>query len=155
MTTPIVKEIEIDAELELVWKAWIDEQRITLWFAPAAKVEPEIGGRFELFFDPSNKDRMGTKGCTILELEEPCLLVFEWKGPDDFETVMNRGDELTVVRVEFAPEGQGTKIRLVHSGWGSSPAWSEAKEWHEAAWDQVLGSLKSEMESGEGVLCCK
>ncbi|MCH1642860.1 SRPBCC domain-containing protein [Paenibacillus timonensis] len=153
---PIVKEIAIGADLELVWRAWLEERRITLWFAPLANVEPRVGGKFELFFDPSNPERMGTKGCTIRELEEQRLLVFEWKGPDDFAEWMNREGELTVVRVEFAPAGPGkTNLKLTHSGWGTSPGWSEAKEWHVAAWNQVLGSLKSEIESGEGVLCCR
>ncbi|GJM79176.1 hypothetical protein HMSSN139_16720 [Paenibacillus sp. HMSSN-139] len=75
----IVKEIAIEAELDLVWKAWLEERRITQWFAPMANVDPRIGGKFELFFDPSNPERMGTKGCTIRELEEQRLLVLSGK----------------------------------------------------------------------------
>lgn len=106
-------------------------------------------------FDPSNQNRMGTKGYTILELEEQRVLVFEWKGPDNLAEVMNQGPDLTTVSVELSPEGNGTQLRLVHSGWGDSPAWAEARDWHIAAWDQVLGSLKSEIESGKGILCRK
>ncbi|WP_223067536.1 SRPBCC family protein [Paenibacillus caui] len=48
-----------------------------------------------------------------------------------------------------------TKVTVKHEGWKGSEEWEQAKEWHVQAWEQVLSSLKSKLESGEGALCCK
>ncbi|WP_422658027.1 hypothetical protein ACK8P5_20120 [Paenibacillus sp. EC2-1] len=46
-------------------------------------------------------------------------------------------------------------ITLLHTGWKDSDDWLRAREWHVQAWEQMLGSLKSNIESGEGMLCCE
>ena len=151
----IVKSIGIAASPELVWRAWTESGRITEWFAPAAKIEPVAGGAFELYFNPQNKESMSTKGCKILKLEAPEQLAFEWKGPDPFAAVMNEGGSLTVVEVTLEPVEGETLVSLRHTGWKDSPEWAPAKAWHMEAWEQMLASLKSSLESGEGILCCE
>lgn len=149
----IIQEIRIGADRELVWKAWTESERITQWFAPAANIQPVIGGAFELFFNPANKDVMSTKGCRFLKVKGPDCLAFEWKGPDPFAAVMN-GTPLTTVEVNLEENSGGTLLKLRHTGWQSSPEWDEARGWHVEAWKQMLASLKSNIESGEGILCC-
>lgn len=51
----IREDVVIHSNIELVWMAWTQSNRITTWFAPAAEIEPKVGGKFELYFDPSNK----------------------------------------------------------------------------------------------------
>ncbi|MBM7585924.1 uncharacterized protein YndB with AHSA1/START domain [Bacillus pakistanensis] len=151
----IRKEIIINAELSLVWKAWTESERIIKWFAPAAEIDPRENGKFELYFSPDNKDMMSTKGCRILQYKEPTLLEFEWKGPDPFAGVMNDENNLTTVSVEFESLNEMTKVTLIHQGWKDTEEYSHAREWHVQAWEQMLKSLKSNMESGEGILCCQ
>ncbi|MBO8164960.1 MAG: SRPBCC domain-containing protein [Brevibacillus sp.] len=151
----IVKEVRIAASPELVWRAWTSPDRLTAWFAPAAHVEARVGGAFELFFDPDNRDKMSTRGCVFTELTPNERLSFTWRGPDPFAELMNREGELTHVTVTLQEENGSTRLLLVHDGWGEGAEWAEARSWHQSAWDQVLGSLKSALESGEGELCCQ
>jgi uncharacterized protein YndB with AHSA1/START domain len=151
----IRKETFINADITLVWKAWTESDRIIKWFAPAADIEPRENGKFELYFSPENKETMSTKGCKILNYREPTLLEFEWKGPDPFVEIMNEESDLTTVAVEFEPYNEETKVILIHKGWKDTEEYSQAREWHVQAWEQMLKSLKSNMESGEGILCCQ
>ncbi|UFJ41680.1 SRPBCC domain-containing protein [Brevibacillus humidisoli] len=151
----IVKEVTIAASPELVWWAWTSSDRVAAWFAPEANVEARVGGAFELFFDPANREQMSTKGCIYTELKPKERLAFTWKGPDPFAELMNRQAELTRVVVTLQEENGGTRLLLEHAGWGDGDEWAKALEWHQMAWDQVLGSLKSALESGEGQLCCQ
>ncbi|MFU1795446.1 SRPBCC family protein [Paenibacillus azoreducens] len=151
----IKQEIHIDASPHTVWNAWTNPDLITVWFAPAARVEPVVGGRFELYFDPADPKRMNTAGCRIIAMNAPNQFAFEWKGPDPFADVMNIPGQLTWVEIMLKPcAGDTTRLQMKHSGWGASSDWQEAKAWHVEAWKQVLGSLKSAVESGEGDRCC-
>ncbi|MCM3340492.1 SRPBCC domain-containing protein [Paenibacillus sp. MER TA 81-3] len=60
-----------------------------------------------------------------------------------------------MVDVELEPASNGTMVTLKHAGWQDSEEWLAAIEWHIQAWEQMLASLKSNMESDNGVLCCK
>lgn len=150
----VIQETWIEADPPLLWRAWTESARITQWFAPAAEIEPRAGGKFELYFNPAHRESMCTAGCTILLYDEPSTLAFEWKGPDPFAKIMNEG-ELTAVKVSFIPDRSGTRITLEHTGWKDSGEWLQAREWHVQAWEGMLASLKSSIESGEGVLCCE
>jgi uncharacterized protein YndB with AHSA1/START domain len=143
----IQKEVKIQSDLDLVWRAWTESSRVAQWFAPAAEVEPKIGGKYEVYFNPSDKDTMSTKGCKVLKIEKSKLLVFDWKGPDQYAVIMNNPNELTVVEVSFTKQGKNILVSLKHSGWKDSDGWSAAKQWHVQAWDDLLSSLKSKIES--------
>ncbi|WP_353049507.1 hypothetical protein [Paenibacillus sp. ISL-20] len=61
-----------------------------------------------------------------------------------------------MVKVSFGPEQDGcTRITLEHTGWKDTEASLQAREWHVDAWKGMLTSLKSGIESGEGILCCQ
>ncbi|PLR96888.1 SRPBCC family protein [Bacillus sp. T33-2] len=152
----IAKEVIINAPLNLVWHAWTISDRVAEWFAPETVVEPREGGPFELFFVPGNKAGMNTKGCIITKIVPEKELHFTWKGPDQFADFMNQESNLTVVKVKFAGIDEQTgKVSLEHTGFKEGDSWSEAFQWHEMAWSQVLSSLKSALEKGEGNLCCQ
>jgi uncharacterized protein YndB with AHSA1/START domain len=44
----IVKEIEVDASVEVVWKALTDGTELARWFPLEATVEPGVGGKVRL-----------------------------------------------------------------------------------------------------------
>lgn len=150
----ITEEIWIEAEPERAWNAWTQSDRVTLWFAPAADIEPKSGGKFELFFNPDRKDSMSTFGCKIIRYDEPRSFTFQWKGPDTFADTMNQQERLTLVKVTLEPANRGTAVRLEHSGWMDTEAWNQARQWHVEAWRQMLARLKAMLESGEGARCC-
>lgn len=143
----IEKEVMIQLDIELVWRAWTESDRVAQWFAPASEIEPIVGGKYEIYFNPADKDTMSTKGCKVLKIEKPKVLAFDWKGPDQFAEIMNQPNELTNVEVSFTEHGNRTLVSLRHSGWKESEGVSLAKKWHVQAWDDVLSSLKSKLES--------
>ena len=151
---PVRVEVTMAAPRNLVWWAWTKPDRITVWFAPEARLDARPGGPFELFFDPSDHDHQCTKGCIFTLVEPYQRFGFTWKGPDQFATLMNNPNSLTSVLVTLYDEDRGTRVVVEHSGWGEGEEWAQARAWHQTAWEQVLGSLKSALESGQGLLCC-
>ncbi|UCH57813.1 MAG: SRPBCC domain-containing protein [Candidatus Bathyarchaeota archaeon] len=142
-------DVRIEAPIDLVWSAWTEPERITVWFAPEANIEARSGGPFELFFDPDDHSHECTKGCVFTLVEPKCMLGFNWKGPSMFADLMNDIEPLTSVEVTFHDEGEATRVIVEHSGWGEGKDWAEAREWHRRAWEGVLTSLKSALESGD------
>ena len=91
--------------------------------ADLAQVDPEIGGKYEIFWDsPPALSNRATSGCKITVLVPVRLLGFDWIGPTMFDDAMNVIDPATHVLVVFLPIADAaTEVHLVHSGWGHSP----------------------------------
>ncbi|RSD29040.1 SRPBCC family protein [Mesobacillus subterraneus] len=153
--TEIQEELTIEAPVDLVWHAWTLSDRVSQWFAPEATIEAKEGGKYELYFIPGNELNMNTKGCKVIRLIPEQELVFQWKGPDQFNPLMNNNDELTTVSIRFEKMDAETKVLLRHDGFKEGTAWSEALQWHQMAWSGVLKSLKNALEKGKGELCCQ
>jgi uncharacterized protein YndB with AHSA1/START domain len=152
----IIKEVTIHAPADLVWYAWTLPERVSEWFAPEAVIELREGGSYELYFIPGNRTSMNTRGCKITKLIPKKELQFTWKGPDQFAALMNNEEELTMVNVSFKSiDDHSTKVMIEHTGLKDNEDWMEAYNWHESAWSDVLDSLKSALEKGEGNLCCQ
>jgi uncharacterized protein YndB with AHSA1/START domain len=152
----IINEVRINAPLNLVWYAWTISNRVSEWFAPETVVEAKEGGAYELYFIPGNKTGMNTSGCKITKIIKEKELHFTWKGPDQFESLMNNENELTTVNVSLESLNENsTKVIVEHIGFKDNNDWIEAIKWHQMAWSGVLDSLKSTLETGEGNLCCQ
>ncbi|HWJ90210.1 MAG TPA: SRPBCC domain-containing protein [Flavisolibacter sp.] len=134
-------EFLVDAPVSEVWKAWLNPNVISTWLANEANIEPRQGGLYELFWDPSNKEVNSTIGCRIIELIPYELLYIEWKGPADFMDLMNEPASMTRVTIRFQAVDGKTRVSLIHSGWGDSPRWENAKKWHTMAWSMGLKRL--------------
>ncbi len=112
------------------------------WLTAEAEVEPRVGGKYELFWEPGDRENNSTIGCRITALAPDQLLAFQWRSPRQFKAFANMADPLTHVVVVFVPEGAGTCIHLVHSGWRSGPEWEEARLWQERAWSVAFTALE-------------
>lgn len=131
----IINEVTVNSPLHLVWYAWTISERVSEWFAPEAVVEAIEGGAYELYFIPGNKTAMNTKGCKIIKLIDEKELRFTWKGPDQFDSIMNSENELTTVKVCFEPvDTKSTKVIVEHKGFKKDDNWKEVIEWHQIAW---------------------
>jgi len=119
------------------------------WLTTLAEVEPLVGGKYELFWDPVNKESNSTIGCKVTAIEPGKFLSFEWKGPEQFQHFMNNADPLTHVVVFFVPCADGsstrTEVHVIHSGWGSSAEWEEARQWFERAWSNAFAELRKQV----------
>ena len=54
----------------------------------------------------------------------------------------------TEVDFRLAPVNGGTRVTLVHSGWGTGTDWDESLEMHRQGWGFFLGNLKAYLEGG-------
>ena len=117
----------------------------------SAEIEPRVGGKYELFWDPKDRENDSTIGCKVTAIQADKFLAFEWKGPKQFKHFMNTADPLTHVVVFFVPlsgrDKLTTEVNLIHSGWGSSPQWMDAIRYFEAAWNSALQNLAKEVNS--------
>lgn len=116
------------------------------WLAPLAEVSPAVGGKYELFWEPGERQHNSTLGCRITGLEEGRFLSFEWRGPRQFEQFMNHADPLTHVVVFFIPGGERaadawTDVHLIHSGWRGTAEWEQARQWFDGAWSAAFAEL--------------
>jgi len=112
------------------------------WLTQVADVEPKAGGKYELFWNPEDKENDSTIGCKILAIADGKFLCFEWKGPTQFKHFMNTVRPLTNVTVFFRSDPKGTEIHLLHTGWRASPEWEEARQWFNMTWKMALEELQ-------------
>lgn len=139
---PLRFERELAAPRDVVWKAVATGDGVTRWLCPRAHVEPVVGGAYELFWNPDRPESDSTLGCRVISLSYPRLLQVTWRGSDAVADVMNGPDApRTEVKVELSPTLDGTRLVLVHSGWGSGAGWERARAWFEAAWRSALERL--------------
>ncbi len=115
---------------------------LTQWLTGAAEVEEHVGGKYELFWQPDDRENNSTIGCKITAFEVGQLLAFQWKSPAQFQSFANVADPLTHVVVTFAPESSATRVHLIHSGWRSSSEWDAARTWQENAWRGAFEELE-------------
>lgn len=132
----------VSVEPSRAFEYFTSSELLQVWLTFEADVEPEVGGRYELFWDPSDRENNSTIGCRITALAQDQLLSFQWRSPEQFKAFANTADPLTHVVVTFIPEDTGTRIHLVHSGWRSGAEWDEARIWQERAWTGGLRKLE-------------
>jgi protein TonB len=92
-------ERRYDRPVETVWKALTDPVRLADWMGQA-RVDPYVGGRYELFIDSA--DPMRGK---VVTWQPPQLLEFSWTSPES---------PASVVRCELVRDGAGTKLIFMH-----------------------------------------
>lgn len=116
----------LSAPIEAVFAAWTDAGSMAEWLSPVGHAEVEtdlrVSGRFRVVM-AGGDTRIEHTG-QYLEIDPPRRLCFTWISP-------YTGTEPSVVTVDLSPEGDGTRLVLVHErlpedqvashtgGWGS------------------------------------
>jgi len=141
---PLRYELDLAATRDRVWELFTTAEGLAAWLCLRARVEPRVGGVYELFWNPdeTRPDSDSTLGCRILSIDRPRLLSFTWRGADEVADVMNAdGVAPTVVTVELLPRPTGTRLRMIHDGWGDGDGWERARSWFDRAWRAALPGL--------------
>jgi uncharacterized protein YndB with AHSA1/START domain len=138
----------MNCPVEEAFRQFSDGAQLSRWLASSAEVEPFVGGKYELFWDVESRERNSTLGCKVTAIEPNKFIAFNWKGPEAFRRFMNTAEPLTHVVVFFIPQtpqpSPSTEVHLVHSGWGSTPEWDEARRWFEDAWRGAFEALSQQ-----------
>jgi uncharacterized protein YndB with AHSA1/START domain len=143
----IDKEVIVNATLDQAWDAWTTREGIVAFFAPDAKIEPRVGGAFQIYIDPGAP--AGSKGADdmrFLALQPKKMISFDWNAPPHLPEARA---QRTFVVVRFAPQGdRQTRLTLHHTGWGDGGEWDKAHAYFDRAWGNVLANLQKRFDKG-------
>jgi len=142
-------KIEVNCDTHRAFKFFTENDLLETWLTEKAEVEPIVGGKYELFWEPENRENNSTIGCKITGIEQDKFISFDWKGPVKFKSFMNSADPLTHVIILFSPSkvSQKTDIYLFHTGWRNDQNWLQARDHFEKAWTNALIQLKENLKN--------
>lgn len=132
-------EIEIDAPIEVVWKALTDARELERWFPLDARVEPGEGGAIWMSWRNEYEGEQ-----EIRAWDPPHHLKTSWP--------MHTGDQppqATDYRLE-ARGGGRTIVRVVTSGFPTDSSWDDWVQGTIDGWAFELRSLKEYLERHRG-----
>ncbi len=143
----IDKQAVVNATLDQAWEAWTTREGIVAFFAPDAKVEPRVGGAFQIYFDPlAEPGSKGADDMRFLALQPKKMLSFDWNAPPQLPEARQ---QRTFVVVRFAPvDERQTQVSIHHTGWGDGGEWDKAYAYFDQAWGRVLANLQKRFENG-------
>lgn len=143
----IIRTASITAPIDSVWKSWSMAEGITAFLGVPAIISLELGGPFELHFDPTAQPgSRGSEGSTIISYVPQEMISFTWNAPPSIPTVRNH-EYKTWVTVFFTETTQGTDVRLVHTGWPEGEDWDKTYDYFNNAWGYVLQALVKHWET--------
>jgi uncharacterized protein YndB with AHSA1/START domain len=150
--TALEREVRIEAPPEAVFEFFTDPEKMVRWMGVRADLDPRPGGALRI--DVTGKHVASGE---YVELDPPRRVVFTWGWEGD-EVPVSPGQ--STVEVTLEPDGDGTRLRFVHSGLPDAAS----VEQHGHGWDNYLGRLEqaaagrdpgpdpmlAQMEAGEG-----
>jgi uncharacterized protein YndB with AHSA1/START domain len=133
----IERTIEIDAPVEVVWKAISEGEELAKWFPLDARVTPGVGGTVWMSWP-------GMEG------ESPITV---WEPNSRLQTQEGAGAAL--MSVDWFLEGKGGKtvLRLVHSGFGAGAEWDDQYDDTSRGWSVFLRNLRHYLTRHRGKRC--
>ena len=135
-TIAIERELVIAASPETVWEFLVDPAKANAWMGKESWSEPKVGGTYRVEVIPGHIARG-----EYLELDAPRRLVHTWGW--EGENPVPPGS--TTIEYELTPEGDGTRLRFVHSGLPSE----ESKASHVHGWDHYFERLTVAAAGGD------
>lgn len=149
-TDPSLKDlsrsIEVAAPLDSVWWAWTTEEGLTSFFAPRARIDLRIGGRYELYFRADQPPGwQGSEGARILSFEPRRMLSFDWRAPPELPDVRRERTWMVIRLDSLGP--RLTRVTMTQLGWQRGDEWRKNYEFFEKAMDEPMNNLKKRFEA--------
>jgi uncharacterized protein YndB with AHSA1/START domain len=137
----IEREVVIEAPVERVWELVTKAEHLGRWFGDAgAEVDLRPGGALELRW---TKDQARGR---VEAVEPPRLFAFRWAPFEDPGGAQPTDDNSTRVEFTLSEEGDGTRLRVVESGFDALATSEEQRrsnlEGNTDGWRQELGELQ-------------
>ncbi len=129
-------EIVIDARPETVYPFLIDPAKHLQWMGTEAELDPKPGGTYRVLV---GGEHFGVGEFVEVVPNERVVFTFGWDAPDH---PIPAGS--TTVTITLAPEGEKTRVQLVHSG---LPA--DARNDHNTGWTHFLSRLAMAASGGD------
>lgn len=126
----LIVERVVQATPEWVWRSLADPVELSAWFwpprlQPQARIDATPGGALRIRSEVAD---LGITG-TVTAAEEGRLLSTTWRWDGE--------DDETAVRIELAPEADGTRVIVRHDGFATGHAVQE----HITGWNDCLDRL--------------
>ena len=141
---PIRIERMLPAPIEEVFAAWTDPESMSLWLSPIGRADveadPRVHGRFRVVMVGGDVSIEHTG--EYLVFDPPRLLSFTWRSP-------YTGPEPSVVTVTLTPEGETTRLLLVHERLPAEQVTPHAEGWGSIL-DRLAGLLASAIADRTG-----
>jgi uncharacterized protein YndB with AHSA1/START domain len=127
----IERDIVVDAPVEVVWRVVTEPDQISQWFADTAEIDLRPGGEGTLTWDARATNEAATVSLVVESLEPPLRFAFRW-------------EQTRLVEFTLAAEGDGTRLRVVESGFAAlAPEEGKARyDAHSAGWDAHLANVR-------------
>ena len=139
--------IDIKVPAEQVYSAWTTEAGLKSFFAEHCKVNAQVGGAIELYFNmDAPEGERGSEGCVFLALQPNKLISFTWNAPPHLPEVRQQRTWVSIYLDEVT--ANKTKVRFYNGGYGNRGEWNAAYDYFQNAWiKQVLPNLKAALEA--------
>jgi uncharacterized protein YndB with AHSA1/START domain len=139
----IEREVLIDAPVDRVWELVTEAEHLGRWFGDAgADVDLRPGGAMELRWSEHGASRG-----LVETVERPRLFAFRWAPFKDPGGVEPSDDNSTRVEFTLSEEGDGTRLRVVESGFDALATSEEQRrrnhEGNTEGWRLELGELQT------------
>ncbi len=143
----IIAEIHVAAPPARVFRAITDPRQLPQWWGQSemyrvTKFETDLRlhGKWTSYGTSVNGENFQVGG-EYLEIDPPRVLVYTW-------TASWTGALKTTVRWELTPSGQGTSVKIHHSGFAGN---AEAAQSHGQGWQRVLGWMQAFVDAGHTI----
>jgi len=148
----VVVERVIRATPDRVFRALTVASELEKWFFTEARTDPRTGGAYHITWksDDGAPHRQHSRHGKYLEIVPNRRVTFEWIGAPDERTDQPyslRGTR-TVVTITLTPEGDGTRLRLVHSGFPDTDHGRDLAASHTKGWTFFAGNLDAYLNGG-------
>lgn len=122
-----------------VWKALTTAEGLSAWFGERATIDLRPGGSATMTFAGGT-----TVDMRIERVEEPAVFAYTWRLPDLPEDDPRR----TYVEFTLEPDGDGTRLRVVETGFAQLPVDSrrETYDSHSDGWARELAELAEHLD---------
>lgn len=133
------EEISLELDLrhapEKVWRALTEPELLTRWLLPVVDAEFEPGATF-VFRAPPQPEWDGVVHCRVIDVDAPTSLSYAWVV----------GDLDTRVTFTLEPTDSGTRLSIVHSGFGPQQKRNLAGARY--GWKMMTGRLVEVLDGG-------
>ena len=123
-----------------VWEALTTADGLSAWFGREASIDLRPGGAATMTFAGGMTVEM-----RVERVEEPAVFAYTWRLPD----LPDHDPRRTYVEFTLEPDGHGTLLRVVESGFAQLPEGSYRKAFDEntEGWASELGELAEYLDA--------
>lgn len=135
----------IQAPPDIVFEQIATMDGVKRWLGIESHIELAIGGAYEWIFDRNaGFGSRGTEGTQILGYVPDRMLCLSWNVPPELKRVRGQRSWVTFL---IEPVRGGSRVTIVHTGFGDTPGWDSAYRYYDEGWPVVFSSLRRSLSA--------